>query len=187
MSEIIVPPERPKITIRQATELIRAHGINGPALLGQRGYYRDRMGVVGKNDRGIYDDMIAIVTPDFFKAWNANTDPSRQRPGIAVLRAGVWDYKLGIHNISKDPTEHPHYEALVQAEVVRVLRDGGRLDVGFFGINIHKGGYTTTSSEGCQTIYPDQWPDFIGTVKREMARLRISVIPYVLTERGEDE
>jgi len=186
MSDIILPPERPKMTIARATELIRAHGINGPALLGRRAYFRDTMGVKGKNDRNIYDDAIALVTPDFFKAWNANTDPSRYRPAIAVLRAGVWDYKLGIHNQSKDPTLHPHYEALVQAEVVRVMRDGGKLDVGFFGINIHKGGYTTTSSEGCQTIYPDQWPDFIGSVKREMTRLKIAVIPYVLTERDDE-
>jgi hypothetical protein len=181
----IVPPKRPEITIAYATELIRAHGIVGPALLGRRGYYRDTMGEAGKNDRGIYDDAIALVTPDFFKAWNANTDPSRFQQAIAVLRPGVWDYKLGIHGLSKPKAQQ--YEALVQADVVRVLRDGGKLDAGFFGINIHRGGYTTTSSLGCQTIYPDQWDDFIGCVKREMTRLSLKVIPYVLTERDEDE
>lgn len=183
----IVPPKRPEITIQAATDLIHAHGITGPALLGRRGYYRDTMGKPGENDRGLYDDAIALVTPDFFKAWNANTDPSRFRDGIAVLRPGVWDYKLGIHNQSKDPALHPHYEALVQADVVRVLRDGGKLEAGFFGINIHKGGYTTTSSEGCQTIYPDQWDDFIGSTKREMTRLKLTKIPYVLTEHDDND
>lgn len=164
----------------EAARLIEAHGVRGPALLGQRGYYRDTMGEEGMNDRGIYDDAISLHTPDFFKAWNANTDPSRFRDAIATLRPGVWDYKLGIHGLSKPKDRQ--YEALVQADVVRVIRDGGKLDAGFFGINIHKGGYTTTSSEGCQTIYPDQWADMIGSVKREMTRLKLSTIPYVLVE-----
>ena len=184
----IVPPKRPEITFGFASELVRAHGVKLPALLGRRGYYRDTMGEAGKNDIGLYDDAIVLVTPDFFKAWNANTDPSRHKESVATLRPGVWDYKLGIHNISKDPTIHPHYEALVQADVVRVSREGSdKLDAGFFGINIHKGGYTTTSSEGCQTIYPDQWDDFITCVKREMNRCHVTTIPYVLTEREEDE
>jgi hypothetical protein len=95
-------------------------------------------------------------------AFNANCDPSRTERGIARLCVGRWKYRPGIHNLSKDPKEHPHYEALVQAGHVTVDRGAGNLDTGFFGINIHCGGNTTTSSLGCQTIPPAQWGDKFG-------------------------
>jgi lysozyme len=178
----IVPPTRPNFSAVEANRLLLSYGVKAPAILGSRGYYRDTMGAVGKNDRGIYDDAIVVITPSCYKAFNANCDPSIGRPGMAVLAPGAWDYKLGIHNLSKDPKLHPHYEALVQAAPVSVNRDGGKHETGYFGINIHKGGYNTTSSEGCQTIYPDEWDDFIATVKAEIARYALRTIPYVLTE-----
>jgi lysozyme len=56
-----------------------------------------------------------------------------------------------------------------------------------FGINIHRGGWNGTSSEGCQTIPPDQWPAFIATVTDQVKRLagagwRRETITYVLLE-----
>lgn len=185
MTAAIVPAARPELTRCFAESLIRAYGVplDIPVLLGRRGYYRDTMGVPGQNDRGIYDDAIALVTPTTFRTFNANTDPSITRPGMAVLAAGVWEYRLGIHNASKDPALHPHYLALVQADVVRVNRDGGEHETGYFGINIHRGSKESTSSEGCQTIYPDQWDEFIALVQDELQKSAHQIIPYVLTER----
>lgn len=177
----IVPNARPELGRHAAEEMLAQLGVAGPAILGRRGYYRDAMGVPGKNDRGIYDDAIFVVTPTAFVAFNANCDPSRARPGIAVLKAGVWQYKPGIHGLAR-PKEQ-QYLALVQAAPVTVVRDGRGDDTGWFGINIHRGGYSSTSSEGCQTIYPDQWPAFIELVKLEMQRHGLMRIPYALTER----
>lgn len=177
----IVPAARPEMPRSMAQLFLKHQGVEGPALIGRRGYYRDTMGVKGKNDRGIYDDAISLLTPTAYVTFNANCDPSRARPGIAVLNPGVWLYKLGIHGLSKPKSRQ--YPALVQAAKVTVTRDKRGEDTGFFGINIHRGGYTTTSSEGCQTIYPDQWAAFFELVKSEMTRHGLKTIPYVLTER----
>lgn len=179
----IVPLTRPEMSHDLARTLIEAAGLQKEPLviLGRRGYYRDTMGAPGKNDRGIYDDMIAVVTATAFVAFNANTDPSAWRPGIANLKAGVWRYKLGIHGLSK-PKER-QYLALVQAAPVTVIRDQQGEETGYFGINIHRGGYNTTSSLGCQTIYPAQWEAAIALVKSEAARYAVKSWPYLLTER----
>src|SRR5690606_11274540 len=130
------------------------------------------MGVPGKNDRGIYDDAIFVLTPTGYYTFNGNTDPSRyragyglgSRKGMACLKAGIHRYKIGTHNPSKSPASR--YKALVQAEPVTVIRDGNPPyeHTGWHGINIHRGGDKTTSSLGCQTIPPSQWPAFIRIV-----------------------
>lgn len=177
----IVPSARPEMGRHAAELLVLEHGVTGPALLGRRGYYRDTMGTPGVNDRGLYDDAIMLVTPTAYVTFNANCDPSREAPGIAVLAPGVWRYKVGTHGLSRPVAER--YEALVQAEKVTVIRDDRGPDTGWFGINIHRGGRTTTGSLGCQTIHPSQWDAFIALVKAELHRHAIATIPYVLTER----
>ncbi len=149
-------------------------------LIGVRGYYRDTMGVPGKNDRKIYDDAIFLLTPTVFMAVNANCDPGAFRKHIANLKAGTWLYKLGIHGYSKPV--HKRYKALVQAADVTVIRDEEGPDTGRFAINIHRGGVNSVSSLGCQTIVPDQWESFISTVTAQMNSNNQSVIPYVLIE-----
>lgn len=151
-------------------------------VIGIRGYYADTMGVVGKNDRGIYDDAIFIDSPSVSASFNANTDPSVARKGIAVLVANaIYLYKIGMHNM-KAP-----YEALRQFGRVTVIRDGSSnpvtdTAVAPFYIDIHKGGYGTTSSLGCQTIHPTQWISFLESVKSELKRNKQTVIPYLLIE-----
>lgn len=183
MADQMVPAKRPELSEADAQALVAQAGVTGPAILGRRGYYRDSMGKPGVNEHGIYDDAIFIVVPGMFRAFNANTDPSKDYPGVAVLRAGVWRYKLGIHNISKPSPPHERYECLVQAAPVTVDRENKGADTGDFGIHIHKGSHNSTSSEGCQTIYPDQWVEFIAQVKVALVSLGLTEIPYVLTER----
>lgn len=176
-----VPPQRPAQHPEKTAMLLLAQNVREPvALLGVRGYYRASMGDSGCNDRGIYDDAIFVASPSCHVAFNANTDPSVQRPGVAVLDPGVWRYKLGIHGLSK-PVER-QYQALVQADEVRVTRDGGRREGGYFGINIHRGGEHETSSLGCQTIYKPQWAEFINLVRGQLERYQQVVLPYLLTE-----
>lgn len=184
----IVPPSRP-LQKRDVTDaMLSAHLIDPPevCLLGIRGYYRDTMGKPGVNDRGIYDDAIILRSSTAHVAFNANTDPSVVRKGrgtgakkgIAKLKTGVWQFVLGPHR--------GKYLALRQSGKFTVIRDGidgDYEDTGDgFGINIHKGGYGSTSSLGCQTIFPDQWPAFIALVQSELKRAGQKVIPYVLVE-----
>ncbi len=180
---MIKPQDVPRMTRAQAELVLRKLNVGGDnVLFSVRGYYLRSMGDPTKNDRGMYDDAIALVTKNSFATYNANTDPSRyrdataQRKGMAVLMPGTYLYKVGIHGLSR-PKEQ-QYEALVQASPVWVRRDGGLEEQGYFGINIHRGGETTTSSEGCQTIVPEQWRNFIRSVRGTIGR---GTIQYCLT------
>lgn len=179
MTAIIVPASRPQMGADTARKLVLAHGVTGPAILAQRGYYENTMGVPGKNDRGIFDDMIAVVTPRTYRTFNGNTDPSAPDTGtrLATLQPGVWDFKPGTHH----PGTPKAYPCLVQAGPVVVLRDNGVKESGEFYIHIHHAGLYTTTSEGCQTIYLPQWPEFFQLVKGEMVFYGLTEIPYVLT------
>lgn len=177
----ITPAARPQMDIAIATNLVKAYGVIRPAILAQRGYMRDSMGVKGKNDRGLYDDMIAIVTPRIYRTFNANTDPQKPDTGtrLATLAPGVWDFRRGIHH----PGTPKAYPCLVQDGPVRVLRDNGVKEDGEFYIQIHHGGFNETLSEGCQTIHPEQWQEFYDVVCREMDFFKLDRIEYVLTVR----
>ena len=179
----IVPPKRPELTRAAALQWLAEAGVNTlPALVGRRGYYRDSMGKPGVQERGIYDDAIALVTRDGIITFNANTDPSKHGGRLAVLAPGVWSYKLGTHH----PGTPGAYPCLVQAGPVTVNRDNGVTESGEFYIHIHRGGYTTTGSEGCQTIHPDQWGEFIRAVQFALKASSQRAIPYALVAR-EDE
>lgn len=174
----ILPRSRPALTRVVADALIRSHGVTGPALLGVRGYYRDTMGKAGQNDRALYDDAMFVVTPRAFAAFNANTDPSVEGGHVATLATGVWRFKEGIHH----PGTPKAYPALVQAGPVTVHRDDGVTEAGEFYIHIHHGGVNGTSSLGCQTIPPDQWPEFFSLVRREIAYYEVPYLNYVLVD-----
>lgn len=193
----IRPPARPKMTRAALTALVRETHPNAklPAVwvAGVRGYYPDTLGVKGRNDRGVYDDAIFVVTPKDFLAFNGNTDPGAFRKGrgtgagkgMARLKPGLYrSHALGVHKAGK-PGGHP---ALIQTvapvTVVRDGIDGDYEDTGFFGINIHRGGITRTNSEGCQTVPPDQWAEFYGAVRGAMLAAQEAVLPYVLLEQS---
>jgi lysozyme len=178
----ILPGNKPKLLRPDAEKLLASFAVSGypVKLLGIRGYFKATMGDPKKNDIGIYDDAIFIVAPDHYSNFNANTDPSRALPHVAVLKpGGPYLYKIGMHNM-----KHP-YEALRQYGNVTVLREGHEdtdSPENRFFIDIHKGGYGTTSSLGCQTIYPDQWPEFLSTVEKLIAANSQTIIPYCLVE-----
>lgn len=173
------PSGRPAMLRKTAVDFLAADGVTTfPALLGRRGFNRDSMGKLGNNDIGIFDDAIFLVTDQNIYSWNANVDPSIHRDGIATLKAGSYTYKLGTHH----PGTPKAYPCLVQAGDVTVTRwnQPGEF-TGEFYIHIHRGGENTTSSEGCQTIWAEQWDDFFTAVKAVMGK----TIPYVLTDRDD--
>ena len=189
----IIPPSKPQEKRRDTIARIpldvlqKYHVI----LVGVRGYYRDSMGDVGKNDRSIYDDAMFVVVNHTlpvgaagdiiesgeFLSFNANTDPSisdKAKPDVAVLCPGVHLYCKGHHKkIAKA------FRPATKDEALPVTRSGKK-SVGI-AINIHPGGLNGTSSLGCQTIPPAQWESFRSTVYMLMDRYNQTVIPYVLT------
>lgn len=190
-----VPSTTPRLEAAALRKQVAAfavdRGVHPVVVVGIRGYYRDTMGAPGVNDRGIYDDALFVDSPDAFVAFNGNTDPSVYRvgrgtganKGMASLNPGLWyAHGFGQHK--------GKYLALCQRlGEVTVTRDGNPpyADTGYFGINIHRGGYQTTSSEGCQTIHPDQWTGFISLVTDQAKRYHGKrwdkvVIPYILID-----
>jgi len=173
----LIPSKRPKVDENLIRAIIEEKVIDSQVgavtLVGIRGYFSKA------NERAIYDDCLVWVTPEGCKAFNANTDPGRFRKDIATLRCGVWKYKKGMH-----PAEAPNYPAFRQAASVVVDRDDGKKgDIGWFGINIHKGGKNTVSSLGCQTIPPEQWDEFKKHGYQMLTNYRQDTFNYVLVEK----
>lgn len=187
-----IPTTKPKITQAEIAELLEEFKIDRKKypllIIGIRGYYKNTMGKPSENDRGIYDDAIIIDTPNASISYNGNVDPSGYRKGSGKGSGkGMATLKPGLYYAHKIGT-HKGYRALSQTMgEVTVIRDGDPPyeDKGYFGINIHKGGINSTSSEGCQTIPPSQWDNFINTVESEAKRLYgdnwyKKEIPYLL-------
>lgn len=162
-------------------------------IVGIRGFFSS-IGPTGQNDRNIYDDAIILRVPslNIFTTFNGNTDPSRvhkgfgtkaQTKGMAVLKTGFWSvYRFDKHNGSQ-----PHEAICQRAGKVDVMRDGDPPypDTGNLGINIHRGGFTKTSSLGCQTIPPEQWDEFYNQASTAAKQLwandwKKQVVAYVL-------
>jgi hypothetical protein len=190
----IIPPNKPRISYSRLMTILEP--FNYPIepdkmfLVGVRGYYKESLGATPLNERGIYDDAMLLVSPYVFATFNANTDPSIARPNIATLKPGFYQvHKFDMHR----PAGGFHHEAICQrAGTVTVIRDGNPpiTDSGRFGINIHKGRVNTTSSEGCQTIYPTQWVAFYNLAKEQAIRtnpevnFRDIIITYILIENN---
>jgi lysozyme len=183
-----IPKDRPKMTREDVLKEMSAYPqLNGypVKVLGIRGYYKKTMGNPLKNDRGIYDDAMFIVSPTMFAAFNANTDPSIDRTGIAVLTAPqIVLYQVGIHGISGNNPRQAFRQASFGISVTRDNRPGVFKDSkeSPFWINIHDGGNNTTSSEGCQTIPKTQWQSFNEMLKDQLSKNGQRLFPYLLIE-----
>lgn len=177
----MVPGSRPKQT-REQTETILAQNLitaNECVLLGVRGYYKDSMGKPGRNDQAMYDDAVFVLSPTVFRAFNFNTDPQKAGLKKAMLAAGKYKFYKGRHK----PSSPKGYDAL------RPYPEGVQLPCTRDGVkslcsltNIHKGGTYDTFSEGCQTVYPTQWSEFIKLVYAEMTKYGQKTITYLLIE-----
>jgi lysozyme len=185
MPNSIVPNSRPQLTKEDAIKIISTSIYydeykDGVMLLGLRGYYKKTMGNPLANDFGIYDDAIIVIGKDEYATFNANTDPSVKRPGIAQLKIGDYLYRRGDHHIGK-PNAYPAFRPATKNELLPVLRNG-KDDFGQ-AINIHKGSTFSTSSEGCQTIFPAQYDYFQHWVYSLIDKYnQKGKIPYSLRE-----
>jgi lysozyme len=180
---MMIPKSRPQQSKEKSLAMVIRAGIEDRVvLIGIRGYYSETFQPSG-NQRSVYDDAIILLSPSVHASFNANTDPSIFKKGIAVLKTGVHRYRKGNHGISKPGGGYPALRPANAKEQLPVTRDGEGDSMGT-AINIHKGGYSTTSSLGCQTIYPSQWDGFINLVYSEMSRYNQKTIPYLLVENA---
>lgn len=192
-----IPKSRPQKTWAQIKAVIEEHGVapKGLILVFYRGYYRDSIGKVGVNDRNEYDDAAFVWcdVPGKMRSYNANTDPSKYRPGfgtgknkgMATLAPGVGAFVRGLHK--------GLYRALRQYGTFKIIRDGKPDYIEYdsdSGINGHRGGVYTTSSEGCLTIPPNQYDgdssDFLETIDAYAAHYGLKdddPIIWILVER----
>jgi hypothetical protein len=191
--EALQIPNKPQLKKSVIDKILKKKGIDTKKhpnlIIGIRGYFLNTLGKKGENDRGLYDDALIIYTPSVYATFNGNVDPSVQyKIGRAVLKKGFYlSHKFDTHGGTQS-----QYPAICQRlGKVTVTRDGQGEDTGNFGINIHKGGNTTTSSEGCQTLPPSQWTAFYELAKMEWKRIygdnwNKVVVPYLLLDNETD-
>lgn len=160
-----VPKSKPAITRARIEALLKKNDVDLArekcVLIGIRGYYRDTMGKKGKNDIGIFDDAFVCIDGRDMASFNGNTDPSRYYKNVATLKTGKWKYKKGLHGFGRKTAPYPAYRQAAPVRVLRYQPDGTFKEFPLNEtINIHRGGEKTTSSAGCQTLPPSQWPAF---------------------------
>ncbi len=149
-------------------------------VLAIRGYYMNTMGKPGTNDRGIFDDCFALIGPNYYKTFNGNCDPSKEKPGIATLLPGWHEFRPGLHNY-KNPYEA--FRTANAAEVTPVLRDGKNGIQQGHTINLHAAGEFNTNSAGCQTVFKPQWKEFKEDAYRILKEMNQKTLPYLLLEQ----
>jgi len=194
----MIPKSKPQATKDAVIDMLIDQGLwtnrdlNSVVVVGIRGYYLDSMGAEGKNDRGIYDDAFFIISPTHFESFNGNTDPSRIRQGMAMLEAPqVIIYQPGWHGYGKKSG----HQAFRQSSDVVVMRDGNIGNGKYLGgnrfrdsasnrfwTNLHRGGNSGTSSEGCQTLPVTQWSDFEKTLMAQLKKYNQDSFKYYLIE-----
>lgn len=148
-----------------------------------RGYFKDSMGKAGENDRGIFDDAMILMGPNYFKTFNANTDPRITKDGVGLLLPGWHLFKQGWHGYGKT-TGHIAFRTANAREVLPVLRDGQAGIKEGVTVNLHRGGQYNTNSIACQTVIADQWLEFQRDAYKLMNMEGQKVLPYLLLENN---
>ena len=189
----------PQLPESKVHEILDANGVNRArvSVLAIRGYYLDSIGKPGVNERRKYDDAHFIVWPDGIARYQGNTDPNGYRigsgtgntKGMATLKSGIHLYGTG---------QHRGRLAFRQCETFTVIRDGNPPyeHYGWHAINWHSGGYSSTSSLGCQTNRPNDFaelrkliysllPRYRNTTRRNDRKQKVRSFPYVLLEETE--
>ncbi|MGR9235041.1 lysozyme (plasmid) [Rhizobium leguminosarum] len=167
-------------------DLVPADGRgNAVTILAVRGYYLDTIGKQGANDRGVYDDALFVLEPNDVYSFNGNTDPGRFGRGIAKLKSHqAVRYRPGLHGFSRKDGPYPAFR---QDSDCTVTRDETGDDTDNanhrFWINLHRGGVTTTSSLGCQTVPPHQWNEFKTLVDKLLKKHGQETFYYLLIDQ----
>ncbi len=176
---------RPNLTKQEVADIISKSGfiINESVyVMAIRGYYKNSMGKPGENDRGIYDDAMVLIGPDYFQTFNANTDPSKHTPNVAKLVPGLHYFRKGKHGISRPGGGYAAFRPDTVDESLPVTRDGKTGIHKGIAINLHSGGEVYTNSAGCQTIYKPQWLEFQTKAYDLLTKEGQRRLPYLLIE-----
>lgn len=169
-------------------------------ILGIRGYRKESMGDPTRNDVGIFDDALCLISPGVWWPENANTDPSKigWNPGVGkpygLLDPGVWWFYPGPHR-GKIPAFRQADDAAVARMFgiphegkFRVRRMWGWNDPrnyyewGHQQVNIHPATISSTSSWLCQTLPYDRARPWLQAGWDELKKHGQKTIPLVLIE-----
>jgi len=147
---------------------------------------------LSKKDSDIYPGYTLVDieplkgSPDLYWVFQKLDGPAwtTKSQGQESLIPGWYPFRPGNHGISRPGGGYPAFRPATKGEALPVIRDGedGRSKRDGVAINIHKGGYNTTSSEGCQTIYPPEWPAFHALVHMELKRAGLKRFYYGLLD-----
>lgn len=188
---IPIPQSRPKASLSVVMAAAKAEWEKTnttplPSLfvLGVRGYYDSTIGEAG-NDINAYDDAFFIISPLSMTSWNGNTDPTRYGVNpradgkcMARLKTGCWTMRPRMHRGKYQA--YGQEESPVTVERIRANGSISRTETGCFGIDLHLGGINGTSSEGCQTVPPDQWEKFRKELNATLHLNKVKKFSYIL-------
>lgn len=168
----------PKQTKQESLDILANHGLSLEThkllMLAVRGYYKNTFGKPNADDRKVYDDALFIISDNYYKAiqWNTNPSPTYKH-GLAELITGLYDVKKHRHKGKYNAFQ------IIEAKVKRDGKSG--VFVGNFGINLHYDGeYIPSGSLGCQTGRKSEFIKWQPQVYNLMDSLKLTTFKYLL-------